>query len=111
MLTRLYTLQLKKSKSDADERRRKSLLPWHRKDRSKSKDRGEAEYRRRKKMGQRNPSESSSVRSDMSGSRTSLNSSDIALGRRAVSKEVSDIIFLYLYVCLPIDFIILVFCI
>nr|XP_027229430.1 uncharacterized protein LOC113821163 isoform X2 [Penaeus vannamei] len=80
-------VKLKKSKSDADERRRKSLLPWHRKDRSKSKDRGEAEYRRRKKMGQRNPSESSSVRSDMSGSRTSLNSSDIALGRRAVSKE------------------------
>lgn len=79
---------LKKSKSDADERRRKSLLPWHRKDRSKSKDRGEAEYRRQKKMGHRNQSDSSSVRSDMSGSRTSLNSSsDLALGRRAVSKE------------------------
>ncbi|CAL4109978.1 unnamed protein product [Meganyctiphanes norvegica] len=78
--------KLKKSKSDADERRRKSLLPWHRKDRSRSKDRGEAEYRRRKKLGQRNTSDSSSIRSDISESRTSLNS-DLANGRRAVSRE------------------------
>ncbi|KAK7079539.1 LGN motif protein, partial [Halocaridina rubra] len=80
-------MKLKKSKSDADERRRKSLLPWHRKDRSKSKDRGEAEYRRKKKINQRNQSDSSSVRSDMSGSRTSLNSSDLPLVRRAVSRD------------------------
>ncbi|KAK3876061.1 hypothetical protein Pcinc_019116 [Petrolisthes cinctipes] len=81
-------IKLKKSRSDAEERRRKSLLPWSRKDRSKSKDRGEAEYRRRKKQGQRNTSDSSSIRSDVSGSRTSLNSSsDMPLGRRALSKE------------------------
>ncbi|KAG7153808.1 Regulator of G-protein signaling loco-like, partial [Homarus americanus] len=80
-------VKLKKSRSDADERRRKSLLPWNRKDRSKSKDRGEAEYRRRKKHNQRNTSDSSSIRSDISGSRTSLNSSDLPLGRRALSKE------------------------
>ncbi|XP_076062146.1 regulator of G protein signaling family member locomotion defects isoform X3 [Oratosquilla oratoria] len=83
-------IKLKKSKSDADERRRKSLLPWHRKDRSKSKDRGEAEYRRRKNLLSRgtNNSDSSSIRSDVTGSRTSLNSSDLALvTRHAVSRE------------------------
>lgn len=36
--------KLKKSLSNAEDRRRKSLLPWHRKNRSKSKDRGETEY-------------------------------------------------------------------
>lgn len=36
--------KLKKSVSNAEDRRRKSLLPWHRKNRSKSKDRGELEY-------------------------------------------------------------------
>ncbi|XP_063853946.1 regulator of G-protein signaling loco-like isoform X4 [Scylla paramamosain] len=80
-------VKLKKSRSDADERRRKSLLPWNRKDRSKSKDRGEAEYRRRKKNTLRNTSDSSSLRSDVSGSRTSLNSSDLPLGRRVASRE------------------------
>lgn len=38
--------KLKKSMSNAEDRRRKSLLPWHRKNRSKSKDRGELEYTR-----------------------------------------------------------------
>lgn len=36
--------KLKKSVSNAEDRRRKSLLPWNRKHRSKSKDRGESEY-------------------------------------------------------------------
>lgn len=37
--------KLKKSMSNAEDRLRKSLLPWNRKNnRSKSKDRGEAEY-------------------------------------------------------------------
>lgn len=40
--------KLKKSLSNAEDRRRKSLLPWHRKNRSKSKDRGETEYNQRK---------------------------------------------------------------
>lgn len=40
--------KLKKSLSNAEDRRRKSLLPWHRKNRSKSKDRGESEYNLKK---------------------------------------------------------------
>lgn len=40
--------KLKKSLSNAEDRRRKSLLPWHRKNRSKSKDRGESEYTQKK---------------------------------------------------------------
>ncbi|XP_056640653.1 regulator of G-protein signaling loco [Diorhabda sublineata] len=39
--------KLKKSVSNAEDRRRKSLLPWHRKNRSKSKDRGESDYNRK----------------------------------------------------------------
>ncbi|KAI4498923.1 hypothetical protein M0802_006098 [Mischocyttarus mexicanus] len=38
------SVKLKKSHSDAEDRFRKSILPWHRKNRSKSKDRGETEY-------------------------------------------------------------------
>ncbi|XP_014604119.1 PREDICTED: regulator of G-protein signaling loco isoform X1 [Polistes canadensis] len=38
------SVKLKKSHSDAEDRCRKSILPWHRKNRSKSKDRGETEY-------------------------------------------------------------------
>ncbi|XP_046624496.1 regulator of G-protein signaling loco isoform X1 [Neodiprion virginianus] len=37
-------IKLKKSHSDAEDRSRKSILPWNRKNRSKSKDRGESEY-------------------------------------------------------------------
>ncbi|KYN19650.1 Regulator of G-protein signaling 12 [Trachymyrmex cornetzi] len=43
-LTSSPSVKLKKSHSDAEDRRRKSLLPWNRKNRSKSKDRGESEY-------------------------------------------------------------------
>lgn len=38
--------KLKKSLSNAEDRRRKSLLPWHRKTRCKSKDRGDAELKK-----------------------------------------------------------------
>ncbi|XP_020295874.1 regulator of G-protein signaling loco isoform X2 [Pseudomyrmex gracilis] len=38
------SVKLKKSHSDAEDRCRKSILPWNRKNRSKSKDRGESEY-------------------------------------------------------------------
>lgn len=38
--------KLKKSLSNAEDRRRKSLLPWHRKTRCKSKDRGESDGRK-----------------------------------------------------------------
>ena len=37
----LTSSKLKKSLSNAEDRRRKSLLPWHRKTRSKSKDRSD----------------------------------------------------------------------
>ncbi|KAK4885324.1 hypothetical protein RN001_001595 [Aquatica leii] len=40
--------KLKKSLSNAEDRWRKSLLPWHRKNRSKSKDREEIEYNSKK---------------------------------------------------------------
>ncbi|XP_033221988.1 regulator of G-protein signaling loco isoform X2 [Belonocnema kinseyi] len=43
-LTSSPSVKLKKSHSDAEDRFRKSILPWHRKNRSKSKDRGESEY-------------------------------------------------------------------
>ncbi|KAF0302019.1 Regulator of G-protein signaling loco [Amphibalanus amphitrite] len=76
----------KGGKQESGERRRKSLLPWHRKDRSKSKDRGEADYKRKKR--QREREETGSVRSDLSGSRSSLASADLAnLQRNAVSRE------------------------
>lgn len=38
--------KLKKSLSNAEDRRRKSLLPWHRKTRCKSKDRGDSELKK-----------------------------------------------------------------
>ena len=80
-------LSKKGGKTESGERRRKSLLPWHRKDRSKSKDRGEADYKRKKR--QRDREETGSVRSDLSGSRSSLASADLAnLQRNAVSREV-----------------------
>ncbi|XP_015610266.1 regulator of G-protein signaling loco isoform X2 [Cephus cinctus] len=44
LLTSSPSVKLKKSHSDAEDRCRKSILPWHRKNRSKSKDRGESEY-------------------------------------------------------------------
>ncbi|XP_059488201.1 regulator of G-protein signaling loco isoform X3 [Neocloeon triangulifer] len=69
-------VKLKKSQSDAEDRRRKSLLPWGRKHsgqaRSKSRDRGE----------ERVQDDSSSVRSELTGSRSSLASSDLALIQR-----------------------------
>ncbi|XP_011149139.1 regulator of G-protein signaling loco isoform X2 [Harpegnathos saltator] len=43
-LTSSPSVKLKKSHSDAEDRCRKSILPWNRKNRSKSKDRGETEY-------------------------------------------------------------------
>ena len=72
--------QLKKSRSDAEDRRRKSLLPWHRKNRSKSKDRGESEYNKLRMLQQKHDAEDTvSVRSDVTSSRSSLASWDLAL--------------------------------
>ncbi|XP_071054310.1 regulator of G-protein signaling loco isoform X2 [Onthophagus taurus] len=41
--------KLKKSLSNAEDRRRKSLLPWHKKNRSKSKDRGDIDWAEKNK--------------------------------------------------------------
>ncbi|XP_049804565.1 regulator of G-protein signaling loco isoform X2 [Schistocerca nitens] len=72
--------KLKKSRSDAEDRRRKSLLPWHRKNRSKSKDRGESEYNKMRMINQQRETEDAvSVRSDVTSSRSSLASWDLAL--------------------------------
>ncbi|XP_071448992.1 regulator of G-protein signaling loco isoform X2 [Hetaerina americana] len=84
--------QLKKSRSDAEERRRKSLLPWHRKNRSKSKDRGETDYQKMRAAAavaaallpnsHTGADDASSSRSDLASSRSSLASSDLALIQR-----------------------------
>lgn len=72
--------KLKKSVSNAEDRRRKSLLPWHRKNRSKSKDRGELEYEHKHsdhdihKEYNENPTEKSKIHSNGS----SLTSLDLA---------------------------------
>ncbi|PSN42008.1 hypothetical protein C0J52_08253 [Blattella germanica] len=72
--------KLKKSRSDAEDRRRKSLLPWNRKNRSKSKDRGESEYNKLRMLQQKRDTEDTvSVRSDVTSSRSSLASWDLAL--------------------------------
>nr|XP_029733588.1 regulator of G-protein signaling loco-like isoform X2 [Aedes albopictus] len=92
-----FTLQsatkLKKSLSNAEDRRRKSLLPWHRKTRSKSKDRGDSESR--KESGKSSLSNgggtggssntlkvlSTNSTSDIHSSRSSLASFDAAIGK------------------------------
>ncbi|XP_065337501.1 regulator of G-protein signaling loco isoform X3 [Cloeon dipterum] len=78
-----FPMQLKKSQSDAEDRRRKSLLPWGRKNsgqsRSKSRDRGE----------EKGHDDSSSIRSELTSSRSSLASSDLALIQRNTSSRQS----------------------
>ncbi|XP_021704482.1 regulator of G-protein signaling loco isoform X2 [Aedes aegypti] len=85
--------KLKKSLSNAEDRRRKSLLPWHRKTRCKSKDRGESDGR--KESGKSSLSNgggtggssntlkvlSTNSTSDIHSSRSSLASFDAAIGK------------------------------
>ncbi|KAL0269753.1 UNVERIFIED_CONTAM: hypothetical protein PYX00_007383 [Menopon gallinae] len=71
--------KLKKSRSDADDCRRKSLLPWHKKNRSKSKDRGESEYKLSTMEQKRENEDVISVKSEITSSRSSLASWDLAL--------------------------------
>ncbi|XP_049825933.1 regulator of G-protein signaling loco isoform X3 [Aethina tumida] len=74
--------KLKKSLSNAEDRRRKSLLPWHRKNRSKSKDRGENEYTHHRRNDAVAVSTENLNRdvgnSDVYSSRSSLTSLDLA---------------------------------
>jgi regulator of G-protein signaling len=79
--------KLKKSLSNAEDRRRKSLLPWHRKNRSKSKDRGESEFKQnRVDIITSNESVNGKMGggSDTHSSKSSLTSLDLAIGSTQV---------------------------
>ncbi|KAK6635518.1 hypothetical protein RUM44_000770 [Polyplax serrata] len=87
--------KLKKSRSDAEDSNRKSLLPWHKKNRSKSKDRGEYEYKLSTLAHKRDTEDVVSVRSEITSSRSSLASWDLALrgsfSRQSItSGEISE---------------------
>lgn len=79
--------KLKKSLSNAEDRRRKSLLPWHRKNRSKSKDRGETEYQKRSDIITSSESVNGKLGggSDTHSSKSSLTSLDLAITSTQVS--------------------------
>ncbi|XP_066586671.1 regulator of G-protein signaling loco isoform X2 [Prorops nasuta] len=101
-LTTAAGIKLKKSHSDAEDRCRKSILPWHRKNRSKSKDRGESEYNKtpsrsetiyksfttikREVEGNNNHEDTASI----SSSRSSLASWDLAL-RQSFNKHLINL--------------------
>lgn len=71
--------KLKKSVSNAEDRRRKSLLPWHRKNRSKSKDRGEFEYsQKHSDLGSSEVCNGKKDKNDIHSSGSSLTSLDLA---------------------------------
>lgn len=72
--------KLKKSLSNAEDRRRKSLLPWHRKTRCKSKDRSEESASNNSEASRLKPSDRS--QSDIHSSRSSLSSFDAAISSR-----------------------------
>lgn len=83
--------KLKKSLSNAEDRRRKSLLPWHRKNRSKSKDRGEIEYIQKKNdvvaSNENVDQTGKSGRNDLHSSHSSLTSLDLAITNQ-VSRKI-----------------------
>ncbi|XP_011302728.1 regulator of G-protein signaling loco isoform X3 [Fopius arisanus] len=96
-LTSSPSVKLKKSHSDAEDRCRKSILPWHRKNRSKSKDRGESEYNKTPSRGEPIYKSFTTIKRDTEGnnnddtisissSRSSLASWDLAL-RQSFSKH------------------------
>lgn len=74
--------KLKKSHSNAEDRRRKSLLPWHRKTRCKSKDR-EEEIKREEllKSSNSNTLKPTSNSGDVHSSRSSLSSFDATISK------------------------------
>lgn len=80
----LASSKLKKSLSNAEDRRRKSLLPWHRKTRCKSKDRNE-DYSNNGCASLKKSSSHSATnysQSDIHSSRSSLSSFDAVLSSR-----------------------------
>ncbi|KAJ8680308.1 hypothetical protein QAD02_016095, partial [Eretmocerus hayati] len=99
-LTNSPSIKLKKSHSDAEDRCRKSILPWNRKNRSKSKDRGELEYNKTPSRGEKIYKSFSTIQRDnegnndddsvsMSSSRSSLASWDLAL-RQSFTKHSNE---------------------
>ncbi|XP_063986997.1 regulator of G-protein signaling loco isoform X2 [Diachasmimorpha longicaudata] len=100
-LTGSPNVKLKKSHSDAEDRCRKSILPWHRKNRSKSKDRGESEYNKTPNRGEPMYKSFTTIKRDTEGnnnddsisissSRSSLASWDLAL-RQSFSKHMLNL--------------------
>jgi len=87
----VFGVQLKKSRSDMEDRRRKSLLPWHRKNRSKSKDRGETEYSKGQTQREHEAEDTVSIRSDVTSSRSSLASWDLRTGPFARQVRISSV--------------------
>lgn len=82
--------KLKKSLSNAEDRRRKSLLPWHRKTRCKSKDRNEENQQNEAHKHGHDPHSHSSAaahmnqsQNDIHSSRSSLSSFDAVMSSRA----------------------------
>ncbi|XP_017775216.1 PREDICTED: regulator of G-protein signaling loco [Nicrophorus vespilloides] len=85
--------KLKKSLSNAEDRRRKSLLPWHRKNRSKSKDRGEIEYQKQGDVNENIVGPHQVVankNTEVSSSRSSLTSLDLAISSNDSKKSNQD---------------------
>lgn len=73
-------IKLKKSLSNAEDRRRKSLLPWHRKTRSKSKDRNEKESNA-------NNNQHNNNNNNIYSSRSSLSSFDAVLSVESTESQ------------------------
>ncbi|XP_070158476.1 regulator of G-protein signaling loco isoform X2 [Polyergus mexicanus] len=99
-LTNSPSVKLKKSHSDAEDRCRKSILPWNRKNRSKSKDRGESEYNKVPSRSETIYKSFTTIKRDTEGnnneesvsissSRSSLASWDLAL-RQSFNKHMID---------------------
>uniref|UniRef100_A0A1A9WWQ9 Regulator of G-protein signaling loco n=1 Tax=Glossina brevipalpis TaxID=37001 RepID=A0A1A9WWQ9_9MUSC len=82
---------LKKSASNAEDRRRKSLLPWHRKMRRKSRELSEENAHRQvcKNFGLKNKSQRQTFFNDLHGSRSSLSSYDASIVGSAASLNVN----------------------
>ncbi|XP_026461742.1 regulator of G-protein signaling loco-like [Ctenocephalides felis] len=77
--------KLKKSLSNAEDRRRKSLMPWHRKTRCKSKDRGEQDYKGGQGSALAKQSALSASNAEVHSSVGSLASWDAALNKQLES--------------------------
>lgn len=84
--------KLKKSLSNAEDRRRKSLLPWHRKTRCKSKDRtNEESAAQNSESSNLKPSgETDRSQSDVYSSRSSLSSFDAVISSRQNGGSINE---------------------